>query len=153
MTYEEFKYQVRKLGLYFNTSDEVIKVGTFDGNKFEEVCNIYLTKRFSFYQTHKFYELDESLRKKVFELVTWLSRTAIDNRGDLYKETKWYLKHKYLNVWNGENYLRIDMERKDLSLGSKKADGIIWISKFTKYDLDQLANRININEFKKENVE
>jgi hypothetical protein len=149
MTYKNFKYEIKKLGLNVHIFNTLI----FVKNDYRAVYYVDTKKRYYINREYEFSNLDEILQGKVFELVLNLAKTPLDERGDLYHEDKWYLKHKYLNVWKGENYLRIDMERKDLSLGSKKADGIIWISKFTKYDLDQLANRININEFEKEKVE
>lgn len=150
MTYENFKYEIRKLGLNFYILNDLISVQDSKGNAlyYVDTTNPYIV-----YYTKRFSKLDDAIQEKLFYLIILLARTPVDDRGDLYHENKWYLRHKYLNVWKGENYLRIDMKRKDLSLGSKKADGIIWISKFTKYDLDQLANRININEFEKEKVE
>lgn len=90
MTYEEFKYQVRKLGLHFWILNEVIKVGNvkqgdvnsliLHNDEFEEVRNIYTKERFSFYQTREFYNLDECLQHKLFILVFELARTPIDER-------------------------------------------------------------------------
>lgn len=162
MTYEEFKYQVRKLGLHFWVLNEVIKVGNvkqgdvnsliLHNDEFEEVCNIYTKERFSFYQTREFYNLDECLQHKLFILVFELARTSLDERGDLYKEKRWYLKHKYLNKWVGKNYLKRDKTGTCLSLGHK-ADEILFTSKFTKDEIEELKEQININDFKMEEVE
>lgn len=162
MTYENFKYEIRKLGLNFWISDTEISVGTVKyGNPeflglfcsgFKDIYCIDAKERYKAHQTHEFYKLDDAMQKKVFDLVYLLARTPIDDRGDLYKETKWYLKHKYLNTWGGKNYLQLCRGANTLSLGCK-VDDITMTSKFTKYDLDQLAKRINIYDFIKEKVE
>ena len=160
MTYEEFKYQVRKLGLHFWILNEVIKVGNvkqgdvnsliLHNDEFEEVCNIYTKERFSFYQTREFYNLDECLQHKLFILVFELARTSLDERGDLYKETKWYLRHRYLNTYNGAGYLC--QSPKTLSLRGK-TDDIIPKCRFTEYEIEELKKIINLNDFEWEKVE
>lgn len=160
MTYEEFKYQVRKLGLHFWILNEVIKVGNvkqgdvnsliLHNDEFEEVCNIYTKERFSFYQTREFYNLDECLQHKLFILVFELARTSLDERGDLFKEKRWYLKHKCLNTLRGTNYLckngnSLFLKEKINSIGLKY--------RFTRYDIEELKEQININDFKMEEVE
>lgn len=162
MTYEFFKQEVRKLGLHFRVLDEAITVGNVKHintsvsglyfNEFEAVCNVHIKERFSLYQTYRFYKLEESLQEKLFDLVNELARTPIDERGDPCKEHKWYLKHKYLNTYTGKNYLKHDKRGTDLLLGGK-AEGMIWVSKFTRYEIEELASRINLNEFEKEEVE
>jgi hypothetical protein len=160
MTYENFKYEIRKLGLYFWISDTEISVGTIKhGNVellgpfcsgFEDIYCIDTKERYKAHQTDEFYKLEESIQKKLFNLITWLARTPIENRGDLHKETKWYLKHKYLNTWGGGNYLC--QGAKFLSL-SEKTNNIFLKFKFTRYEIEELAKTINLNEFEKEKVE
>lgn len=160
MIYEDFKYQVRKMGLYFWISDTEISVGTIKyGNPeflglfcsgFEDIYCIDTKERYKAHQTDKFYKLEESIQKKLSYLVALLAKTPIDNRGDLYKETKWYLRHKYLNTWGGGNYLC--QGAKFLSL-SEKTNNIFLKFKFTRYEIEELAKTINLNEFEKEKVE
>ena len=160
MTYEEFKYQIRKMGLYFWISDTEISVGTIKhGNVellgpfcsgFEDIYCIDTKERYKAHQTDEFYKLEESIQKKLFNLITWLARTPIENRGDLHKETKWYLKHKYLNTWGGENYLCENAG--SLSL-KEKTDNILLKFKFTKYEIEEFEKKINLNDFVKEKVE
>lgn len=145
MTYEFFKNEIKKLGLNYYISNHVISVAI----GFEDVCYVYTNKRYSTYFYNEFHNLDENVQKKVFRLVFGLARTSLENRGKLY-EDKWYLKHKYLNKWNGENYLRQDMGKKDLSLGNKNTDGIIWTCKFTKDEIEELMEIINLNDFEME---
>lgn len=162
MTYENFKYEIRKLGLNFWISDTEISVGTVKyGNPeflglfcsgFKDIYCVDAKKRYKAHQTDEFYKLDEGLQKKVFELITLLARTPIDDRGDLYKETKWYLKHKYLNTWGGRNYLQLCKGTNTLSLGDK-ADEILLTSQFTKYAIEEFEKKINLNDFVKEKVE
>lgn len=149
MTYENFKYEVRKLGLNFYILNDLISVQDSERNA---LYSVDTTKPYIICHTKRFSELDDTTQEKLFYLIILLARTSIDDRGDLYKETKWYLKHKYLNTWGGRNYLRQDKGGTDLSLGCK-VDDITMTSKFTKYDLDQLAKRINIYDFIKEKVE
>ena len=162
MTYEEFKYQIRKMGLYFWISDTEISVGTIKyGNPeflglfcsgFEDIYCIDTKKRYKAHQTDKFYKLEESIQKKLFNLVALLIRTPIDNRGDLYKETKWYLKHKYLNAWGSGNYLIECGSTVGLFLGYNTGNTLTKC-KFTKYEIEELEKRININDFEMEKVE
>lgn len=149
MTYENFKYEVRKLGLNFYVLNDLISVQDSERNA---LYSVDTTKQYIIYPTKRFSQLDNAMQEKLFYLIILLARTPIDDRGDLYKETKWYLKHKYLNTWGGRNYLRQDKGGTDLSLGCK-VDDITMTSKFTKYDLDQLAKRMNIYDFIKEKVE
>lgn len=93
MTYETFKNEVNKLKLDFRVLDEVITVGNVKHintsvsglyiNEFEAVCNVYIKERFSLYQTYRFYELEESLQEKLFDLVNELAKTPLDQRGEL----------------------------------------------------------------------
>ncbi|AKC95465.1 hypothetical protein VC03_02795 [Sneathia vaginalis] len=90
MTYENFKYEIRKLGLYFWISDEIIKVGIVKNtntdvcnDELEELCSICTKERFSFYQNHRFYKLDKVLQEELFDLVNELAKTPLDQRGEL----------------------------------------------------------------------
>ncbi|MDK9580820.1 hypothetical protein QQA45_04730 [Sneathia sanguinegens] len=149
MTYENFKYEVRKLGLNFYILNDLISVQDSERNA---LYSVDTTKQYIIYPTKRFSQLDNAMQEKLFYLIILLARTLIENRGDLLKETKWYLKHKCLNTWCERNYLRQDKGGTDLSLGCK-VDDITMTSKFTKYDLDQLAKRMNIYDFIKEKVE
>lgn len=148
MTYETFKYEVKKLGLTVHFFDTLI----FIKNGYRTVYYVDTKKRYYINREYEFSNLDEILQGEVFELVLNLAKTPLDERGDLCKEEKWYLKHKHLNTWGRENYLRQNRTGTYLSLGSK-ADEIVLTSKFTTYDLELLASRINLNEFVKEKVE
>lgn len=159
MTYENFKYEIRKLGLYFWISDEIIKVGIVKNtntdvcnDELEELCSICTKERFSFYQNHRFYKLDKVLQEELFYLIIKLVQTPIDDRGDLYKEKKWYLKHKYLNAWGSGNYLIECGSTVGLFLGYNTGNTLTKC-KFTKYEIEELEKRININDFEMEKVE
>ncbi|WP_288847889.1 hypothetical protein [uncultured Sneathia sp.] len=86
MTYEFFKKEVKKIGLQYGIFDTTIIVG--NGSK--SVYFVSGKERYNICVRNEFYKLDESLQKKVFRLVSGLARTSLDNRGDLYKETRWY---------------------------------------------------------------
>lgn len=162
MTYEKFKKEVEKLGLYFWILDEIIKVGIVKNtntdvldvcnDELEELCSIYTKKRFSFYQNHRFYKLDEVLQEELFCLIIKLAQTPIDNRGDLYEVKKWYLKHKYMNTWGGGNYLIDRGGTAGLSLGHKTSNTLIKYT-FTDHDIEELKKKINLNDFEMEEVE
>lgn len=145
MTYCEFKYQVRKLGLGFFVLDTTIAVG-----KNKTIYYISTKQRFVAYPKEEFYNLDECLQHKLFILVFELARTSLDERGDPCKEHKWYLKHKYLNTSGGENYL---CENGNCLFLRGKRNNIFLKFKFTKYDIEELQKLININEFEQEKVE
>lgn len=147
MTYKTFKYEVRKLGLNFYILNDLISVQDSKGNALYSVDTV---KLYIVYHTKRFLELDDAMQKKVFDLVYLLARTPIENRGDLYHEGKWYLRHKYLNT-RGNDYLQKDPYTSDLSLGKKES--LLAKCKFTNPEIKALANRININEFEKEEVE
>lgn len=149
MTYENFKYEVRKLGLNFYVLNDLISVQDSERNA---LYSVDTTKPYIIYHTKRFSELDDTTQEKLFYLIILLARTSIDDRGDLYKETKWYLRHKYLNTWGGKNYLQLCRGANTLSLGNK-ADEISLTSQFTKYEIEELQKQININDFEKEKVE
>lgn len=147
MTYENFKYEIRKLGLNFYILNDLICVQDSKGNALYSVdttkpCIVCHTKRFS--------KLDDTTQKAVFTLVCLLARTNINDRGDLYKETKWYLRHRYLNTYNGAGYL-CQSPPKTLSLRGK-TDDIILKCKFTEYEIEELGKIINLNDFEMEKV-
>lgn len=147
MTYENFKYEVRKLGLNFYILNDLISVQDSERNA---LYSVDTTKPYIIYHTKRFSELDDTTQDKLFGLIALLARTPIENRGDLHKETKWYLKHKYLDTWGGGNYLC--QGAKFLSL-SEKTNNIFLKFKFTRYEIEELAKTINLNEFEKEKVE
>lgn len=159
--YEKFKKEVEKLGLYFWILDETIKVGIVKNtntnvldvcnDELEELCSIYIKKRFSFYQNHRFYKLDEVLQEELFCLIIKLAQTPIDDRGDLYEVKKWYLKHKYMNTWGGGNYLIDRGGTAGLSLGHKTSNTLIKYT-FTDHDIEELKKKINLNDFEMEEV-
>lgn len=146
MIYENFKYELKKLDLSYNISYNLISVIVNS----EGVCFVDVKRRYGFYFYCEFNQLDENLQKKLFGLVTELAKTPLDERGDLYKEEKWYLKHKYLNKW-GNNYLHKDLFN-DLSLNRKDYNPLIKC-KFTKYEIEELKRKINLNDYEKEEVE
>lgn len=146
MTYETFKKEVNKLDLSYNISYNLISVIVNS----EGVCFVDVKRRYGFYFYCEFNQLDENLQKKLFGLVTELAKTSLDERGDLYKEEKWYLKHKYLNTLMDKNYLcqngnSLFLKEKTNSIGLKY--------RFTRYDIEKLTNQININDFEMEKVE
>lgn len=151
MIYEDFKYQVRKLGLniyVFDTLIEELYINVKNDDR--TVYYIDTKKRYCIYSTDEFCDLDESLQKKLFDLIVKLANTPLDERGDLYKETRWYLKHKYLNTLMGKNYLckngnSLFLKEKTNSIGLKY--------RFTRYDIEEIKEQININDFEKEKVE
>lgn len=147
MTYENFKYEVRKLGLNFYILNDLISVQDSERNA---LYSVDTTKPYIIYHTKRFSELDDTTQDKLFGLIALLARTSIENRGDLLKETKWYLKHKCLNTWGGGNYLC--QGAKFLSL-REKTNNIFLKFKFTRYEIEELAKTINLNEFEKEKVE
>lgn len=147
MTYETFKYQVRKLGLNFCVLDTLICV---QDDKRNALYSVDTTKQYIVCHTKRFSKLDDTTRKAVFTLVYLLAKTNINDRGDLYKETKWYLRHRYLNTYNGAGYLC--QSSKTLSLRGK-TDDIIPKCKFTEYEIEELGKIINLNDFEMEKVE
>lgn len=147
MTYETFKYELRKLDFSYCISDTTISVLN---NHFETVCFVTTNKRYGIHINYKFYKLDESLQKKLFSLVVGLARTSLDNRGEICKETRWYLKHKYLNTYTGDNYLCQALDTLSLS---HKMDGTVLDFQFTKYEIEELGKIINLNDFEMEKVE
>lgn len=95
MTYETFRYEVKKMGFYFHIFNDVIKIenvikgnneclSSFGTTEFETVCNIYTKQRFSLYLTHEFDKLDESVQEKLFKLIVALNITPLNERGSLY---------------------------------------------------------------------
>lgn len=146
MTYKEFKYEVEKLGLTVHFFDTLI----FIKNGYKTVYYVDIKKRYYINCEYGFSNLDEILQGKVFELVSNLAETPLDERGDLFKEKRWYLKHKYLNTLIGTNYLckngnSLFLKEKINSIGLKY--------RFTRYDIEELKEQININDFKMEEVE
>lgn len=146
MTYETFKYELRKLGLNVRIFNTLIAVK----NDYRTVYYVDTKKRYCINLEYEFFNLDEISQGEVFELVTELAKTPLDERGDLWEEEKWYLKHKYLNKW-GNNYLHKDLFN-DVFLNKKNYDPLIKC-KFTKYEIEELKRKININEFVMEKVE
>lgn len=147
MTYEFFKQEVRKLGLHFWILPTAVAIRN---KKLEVVAYIGTKKIFNKSLTSEFCNLDENLQKKLFDLVYLLARTPLDKRGNLCKEDKWYLKHKYLNKW-GNNYLHKDLFG-GLFLNRKNYDPLVKC-KFTKYEIEELKRKINLNDYEKEEVE
>lgn len=146
MTYEFFKKEVKKLGLQYGIFDTTIIVG--NGSK--SVYFVSGKERYNICVRNEFYNLDEISQGEVFELVTELAKTPLDERGDLCEEEKWYLKHKYLNTLMGKNYLckngnSLFLKEKINSIGLKY--------RFTRYDIEELKEQININDFEMEKVE
>lgn len=146
MTYENFKKEVNKLDLSYNISYNLISVIVNS----EGVCFVDGKRRYGFYFYCEFNQLDENLQKKLFGLVTELAKTPLDERGDLCKEEKWYLKHKYFNTYTGDNYLCQALDTLSLS---HKMDGTVLDFQFTEHDIEELKKKININEFVMEKVE
>lgn len=146
MTYETFKYELRKLGLNVRIFSTLIAVK----NDYRTVYYVDTKKRYCINREYEFFNLDEISQGEVFELVTELAKTPLDERGDLWEEEKWYLKHKYLNKW-GNNYLHKDLFN-DVFLNKKNYDPLIKC-KFTKYEIEELKRKININDFVMEKVE
>lgn len=149
MTYKNFKDEIKKLGLHFwiLPTDVAIR-----NKKLEVVAYIGTKKVFNNSLTSEFFNLDENLQKKLFGLVYLLARTPLDGRGDLCEEDKWYLKHKYMNTWSGGNYLIDRGGTVGLSLGHKTSNILIKYT-FTKYEIEELKKKINLNDFEMEKVE
>lgn len=80
MTYKEFKYQVKKLGLDYYILDTIIGI---KNTKSIAICYVDTRKMFCTYQKTEFYNLDENLQKQVFELIFNLAKTPINERGEL----------------------------------------------------------------------
>lgn len=80
MTYKKFKDEVKKLGLDYYILDTIIGI---KNSKSIAICYVDTKKMFCAYQKAEFYSLDESLQKKVFELVTELAKTPLDKRGEI----------------------------------------------------------------------
>lgn len=147
MTYGFFTYNIKKLDFSYYISNNGINVLN---NNFDIVCFVATNKRYSIRINYKFHTLDESLQKKLFRLVLGLARTSLDNRGDLYKETRWYLRHKYLNTYTGDNYL---CQALDILSLRHKMDGTVLDFQFTKYEIEELKKKINLNDYEIEKVE
>ena len=79
MTYETFKYEIKKLGLNFYILDTAIVV---KNSKSIAICYVDTKKMFCAYQKAEFYNLDERLQKKVFELIFNLAKTPLYERGE-----------------------------------------------------------------------
>lgn len=149
MTYENFKYEVRKLGLNFYVLNDLISV---QDDKRNALYSVDTTKPYIIYHTKRFSELDDTTQEKLFYLIILLARTSINDRGDLHKETKWYLKHKYLNTWGDGNYLIKGGGTAGLFLGYNTGN-VLTKCKFTKYEIEELGKIINLNDFEWEKVE
>lgn len=79
MTYEKFKKEVKKLGLQYGIFDTTIIVG--NGSK--SVYFVSGKERYNICVRNEFYNLDESLQKKLFGLITELAKTPLDERGKI----------------------------------------------------------------------
>ena len=79
MTYETFKYEVKKLGLTVHFFDTLI----FIKNGYRTVYCVDTKKRYYINREYEFSNLDEILQGEVFELVTELAKTPLDERGEL----------------------------------------------------------------------
>lgn len=80
MTYETFKYEIKKLSLNFYILDTAIVV---KNSKSIAICYVDTKKMFCAYQKAEFYSLDEMLQKKLFGLITELAKTPLDERGKI----------------------------------------------------------------------
>ena len=101
-----------------------------------------------------FDELGDRLKKTLYHLIRSYAETPIDERKE---PKKYYLRHNYLNIYSGENYLNWDKTLSfgyDLHLKDKEEDGQ-WQTKFTKEEMQWLESQydVNLNEFKEEKVE
>lgn len=83
MTYEFFKKEVKKLGLQYGIFDTTIIVG--NGSK--SVYFVSGKERYNICVRNEFYNLDEISQGEVFELVTELAKTPLDERGEI----KWHI--------------------------------------------------------------
>lgn len=79
MTYKEFKYEVEKLGLTVHFFGTLI----FIKNGYQTVYCVDTKKRYYINREYEFSNLDEILQGEVFELVTELAKTPLDERGEL----------------------------------------------------------------------
>lgn len=78
MTYENFKQEIEKLGLNVFALNYIVYV---NNDKYKPIYYVGIKKRYDLYPSNGFYNLDESLQHKVFELVNELAKTPLDERG------------------------------------------------------------------------
>lgn len=74
MTYENFKQEIEKLGLNVFALNYIVYV---NNDKYKPIYYVGIKKRYDLYPSNGFYNLDESLQHKVFEL----AKTPLDERG------------------------------------------------------------------------
>lgn len=80
MTYENFKYKIKKLGLNFYILNDLICV---QDSKRNALYSVDTVKPYIVYHTKRFSELDDAMQEKIFELVCELAKTPINERGEL----------------------------------------------------------------------
>lgn len=80
MTYKNFKDELKKMKLHFWVLPTYIAI---INKRLGGVAYIDTKNRFSVSIISEFYNLDENLQIKVFELATELAKTPLDERGKI----------------------------------------------------------------------
>lgn len=149
---KEFTRKINELGFKVNVDDGIIKVvkdpfhpGVIAviSNGVEKMMDVNL---------YSYERLDEDTKTKIFDLVTELARTPIEDRKD---EDKYFLRHKYLSKSTSEeNYLnyywRVDKCKLDNSLEINGAK-----TKFTLKEIQDMSVKLksNLSDFEVIKVE
>lgn len=139
---KEFIRKINELGFKVNVDDGIIKVvkdpflpGVIAviSNGVEKMMDVNL---------YSYERLDEDTKTKVFDLVTELARTPIEDRKD---EDKYFLRHKYL--CNGDlsiNYLNYNLIRDKYGLSSSKSTPVFQ-TKFTLKEIQDMSVKLRSN--------
>lgn len=149
---KEFTKKINELGFKVSVDDGIIKVLkdpfypgviAFVSNGVEKMMDV----NFYYYE-----RLDEDTKTKVFDLVTELARTSIEDRKD---EDKYFLRHNYLSAGGPmENYLnyysRVDKCKLYNSLEINGAQ-----TKFTLKEIQDMSVKLksNLSDFEVIKVE
>ena len=138
---KEFTKKINELGFKVKIDDEDIKVlanpacyGVIAvvSNTCEKVMDVNL---------FAYRNLDEDIKSKVFDLVTELARTPIEDREE---EKKFYLKHRYFKHWDDVQYLTFDYIHKCAYLRCKLSMCQA-MQQFTLKEIEEIKKKFNMD--------
>lgn len=150
MRIDEFAKKINELGFKVNVDDDIIEVignSSYYGvmaivsNTLEKVMDLNL---------FLYHNLDEDTKSKVFDLVTELAKTPIEDREE---EKKFYLKHKYFRHVNDKQYFMIyphlEYPQLDYKLPSHNL-----VQTFTLKEIEVIKKKYNtdLSDFEKKEV-
>ena len=149
MRTKDFIKSVEELGFEVYVGEHHIRVLSDD----KRVACVFTMHNYAL-NTYSPYKVNYKYKDALFELLVEYAKTPIEEREE---PKKYYLRHNYLNLYSGENYLNWDKTLSfgyDLHLKDKGEDGQ-WQTKFTKEEMQWLESQydVNLNEFKEEKVE